>query len=105
MVKQTLDVFAEDVDLDVDVVAGFQMREIGDFPGFWDDGDFEVIVSECGDRQTNPFDRYRTFENQVPGDLFGIRDPDRPRLPLFFDTNILSARIYMTLLYVLDLSV
>jgi hypothetical protein len=47
--QQFFHVFPDDIDFEVDVVTGLQMREIRDFPGLRDDGDFEEIIAERGD--------------------------------------------------------
>ena len=47
--KQLLHVFSDDVDFEVDVVAGLEVREVCDFPGLRNDRDFEVILGERSD--------------------------------------------------------
>ena len=42
-------VLSDDVDFEVDVVTGLEMREVCDLPGLRNDRDFEVILSQCGD--------------------------------------------------------
>src|ERR1051325_2784925 len=95
--EQLLDVFADDVDLDIDRVAGLQMGEVGDFPGLRDDGDLEVFVCEGGDGQTDAFDGDRTFEDEVARDLSRITDSDGPRLTVILDLEELAAGVDMAL--------
>src|ERR1041384_8330437 len=95
--EQLLDVFADDVDLDVDRIAGLQVGEVGDFPGLRDDGDFEVLVREGGDGQTDPFHRDRAFEDEVTRDLSRVTDSDGPSLPVILDIQELPARVDVAL--------
>ena len=56
--EEFFDVFSDDINFEVDVVAGLEMREVCNFPGLRNDSDFEVIVSQCGDGQADAFDSH-----------------------------------------------
>jgi hypothetical protein len=95
--KQLLDVLTNDINFDIDRVSGLQVGEVRDFPGFGDDGDFEVFVSQARNRQTDSFDGDRTLKNEVAGDLSRVSDSEGPRLSVIFDVNELAARVNVAL--------
>ena len=87
MSKQAFDVLGDHVHFEVYVIARFELRKICDFPGLWNNGHFEVFARQTRNRQTDTFDCNRTFEHQIPAQLFRIRDPDRPRLAVVLDAG------------------
>src|SRR6185436_237648 len=56
--EDPLDVFGNNIDLEVDVIARLEVRKVGDFPGLGNDGDFEVVRSQFGDREANALHSY-----------------------------------------------
>ena len=53
-----LDVFADDVKFEVDLVANFKRVEVGDFVRVWDDGDAETAGFGVADREADTVDRH-----------------------------------------------
>src|SRR5689334_24590085 len=97
MGEQPLNVLSHHINLDIHVVARFEMRQVGDFPGLRDNGYLEVFVGESGDRQTDSLDRYGAFEDEISREFRRIFDLDGPGLAVILDSEELPTTIDVTL--------
>src|SRR5262245_2635936 len=77
--EQTLDVFGEDVDLEVDGLADVTEPERRHRKSVRDDGDGERVGAERGDGEAHAVDRHRPFLDDVAQHRRGRRDGDRDR--------------------------
>ena len=53
--------YCNHVDFEIHAVAGLQVRQIGDFPGFGNNRDLEVIVFQVCNGQTDALDRNQSL--------------------------------------------
>ena len=74
----SLDVFAKDVDLDVEGSASGEGAETGGLVGMGDDGDFYHVVDDGGDCEADAFDGDGTLGDDVTSEGLGELDAETP---------------------------
>src|SRR5262245_53423781 len=75
-----LDVFAENVDFEVDGVAGGAVADIGVLIGVGDDGDVGDGVFPAGDGEANAVDGNGALRDDIPSECSGDVNAEEPAL-------------------------
>jgi hypothetical protein len=74
----TLGVLAEDIDLDIERVAGRQRAKAGGGVGVGDDGYLDLVVDDGGYGEADAFDRDGALRDDVAGEVFGELEAEAP---------------------------
>lgn len=95
--RQFRQIFADNVEFEIDEVAGLEVLKIGVFKGVWNDGNGKPIFGRLHHRQTDAVDTNRAFVHQNPALAGRIFQLEIPAPVPVFDSGHDTCRIHMPL--------
>src|SRR6266404_996962 len=95
--QDPLDVLCDDVDLEIYRIAGFELRQVCQLPGFGNDCHLKKPIGQPGNCQAYTLDRNRAFKDEIGSELARISKANGPRTSMVQGIHEFSAPIDMAL--------